>query len=83
MTSESMRAPSRHPPHVGAAVNPARAPDERTITPMGAFTIADVMLTIRPKLRATMPSRTSRIMSARASKLASSAACYESRSQWS
>ena len=47
----------------------------------GVFTIADVMLTIRPKPRATMPSITARIISTGASMLASSASIQAARSQ--
>ncbi len=38
------------------AVKPARAPEERSRPGRGAFTDDDVMLTMRPNLRAAMPS---------------------------
>ena len=52
--------------HVGGAtsrdrplhtdVSPVRAADDRPIGDSGVFTIAEVMLTMRPKRRATIPS---------------------------
>ncbi len=54
-------------------VRPVRAPAERPIGACGAFTIADVMLTMRPKRRSTMPSITARIITIGASMFASSA----------
>ena len=57
------------------AVSPERAAVERPIIGCGDFTIADVMLTIRPNRRSFMPSITPWIMNAGASRLASRAPC--------
>ena len=62
-------------------VSPLRAPVERPMGAIGVFTMADVMLTMRPKPRSTMPSSTERIIKTGASMLASSAAIHAARSQ--
>src|SRR5437588_4333871 len=62
-------------------VRPARAPLERPKIPRGAFTAAEVMLTMRPNLRAIMPSTVALISSIGVSMLASSALIQSSRVQ--
>src|SRR5437899_4195584 len=61
-------------------VSPARAPFERPRTSMGDFTETDVMLTIRPKRRAIIPSTVALIRKIGVSMLASSARSHASRS---
>src|SRR5437660_10804917 len=63
-------------------VSPARAPFERPRTSMGDFTETEVMLTIRPKRRAIIPSTVALIRKIGVSMLASSARGPASRSQW-
>src|SRR5215831_6565508 len=62
-------------------VRPARAPLERPKTSIGDFTAADVMLTMRPNLRAIMPSIVALMSSIGASMLASIALIQSSRVQ--
>ena len=62
-------------------VRPARAPLDSPSTSIGAFTAADVMLTIRPNLRAIMPSTVALINSIGVSMLASIALIQSSRFQ--
>src|SRR3954464_5684419 len=62
-------------------VRPARAPLERPRMSIGAFTAAEVMLTIRPNLRAIMPSTVALISSVGVSMLASNALIQSSRVQ--
>ena len=62
-------------------VRPVRAPVERPIGDIGVFTMAEVMFTMRPNRRSTMPGNTARIIAMGASMLASSAAIQVSRSQ--
>ena len=62
-------------------VRPARAPLESPSTSIGAFTAAEVMLTMRPNLRAIMPSTVALISSIGVSMLASSALIQSSRVQ--
>src|SRR5438132_612151 len=62
-------------------VRPARAPLERPRISIGERTAADVMLTIRPHLRAIMPSTVALISSIGVSMLASSALIQSSRVQ--
>jgi hypothetical protein len=54
---------------------------ERPSTSIGAFTAAEVMLTMRPNLRAIMPSTVALISSIGVSMLASSALIQSSRVQ--
>src|SRR6185437_15790344 len=61
-------------------VRPERAPFERPRMSMGAFTADEVMLTMRPKLRAIMASTVLRMSSIGVSMLASSALIHASRS---
>ncbi len=62
-------------------VRPARAPLDNPNTSIGAFTAAEVMLTMRPNLRAIMPSTVALISSIGVSMLASSALIQSSRVQ--
>ena len=62
-------------------VRPARAPLERPRISIGAFTAAEVMLTMRPNLRAIMPSTVALISSIGVSMLASIALIQSSRVQ--
>ena len=62
-------------------VRPLRAPLDRPRMSIGAFTALDVMLTMRPKPRAAMPSTTVLISSMGVSMLASTALIQASRSQ--
>src|SRR3954469_2105888 len=62
-------------------VSPARAPLERPSTSIGAFTAAEVMLTIRPNFRDIMPSTVALISSIGVSMLASIALIQSSRVQ--
>src|SRR4051812_911985 len=62
-------------------VRPARAPLERPSTSIGDFTAAEVMLTMRPNLRAIMPSTVALISSIGVSMLASIALIQSSRVQ--
>ena len=62
-------------------VRPARAPLDNPSTSIGAFTAAEVMLTMRPNLRAIMPSTVALISSIGVSMLASSALIQSSRVQ--
>ena len=62
-------------------VRPARAPLERPSTSIGAFTAAEVMLTMRPNFRAIMPSTVALISSIGVSMLASIALIQSSRVQ--
>ena len=62
-------------------VRPVRAPLDRPSTSIGAFTAAEVMLTMRPNLRAIMPSTVALISSIGVSMLASSALIQSSRVQ--
>ena len=62
-------------------VRPARAPLDRPSTSIGAFTAAEVMLTMRPNLRAIMPSTVALISSIGVSMLASIALIQSSRVQ--
>ena len=62
-------------------VRPARAPLERPSISIGAFTAAEVMLTMRPNLRAIMPSTVALISSIGVSMLASIALIQSSRVQ--
>ena len=62
-------------------MSPVRAADDRPIGDSGLFTIAEVMFTMRPKRRDTMPSSTSRMRNSGASMLLSTALCHASRSQ--
>ena len=62
-------------------VRPARAPLESPNMSIGAFTAADVMLTIRPNFRAIMPSTVAFISSIGVSMLASIALIQSSRVQ--
>ena len=62
-------------------VRPARAPLESPSTSIGAFTAAEVMLTMRPNLRAIMPSTVALISSIGVSMLASIALIQSSRVQ--
>ena len=62
-------------------VRPERAPFERPRISIGAFTELEVMLTMRPNLRAIMPSTVALISSIGVSMLASSAAIQVSRVQ--
>ena len=55
-------ATSRHTP-ARKAVSPARAPEERSRPAIGVSTDSEVMLTMRPKPRAAMPSITAVISS--------------------
>ena len=64
-------------------VSPVRAACDSAIGECGVFTIAEVMLTIRPNSRSTMPGSASRMSSSGASMLASIAAIQSSRSHWS
>ena len=62
-------------------VRPARAPLDSPRISIGAFTAAEVMLTMRPNLRAIMPSTVALISSIGVSMLASSALIQSSRVQ--
>src|SRR5205807_8472414 len=62
-------------------VKPARAPLERPNISIGAFTAAEVMLTMRPNLRAIMPSTVALINSIGVNMLASIALIQSSRVQ--
>ena len=62
-------------------VSPARAPLDNPSTSIGAFTAAEVMLTMRPNFRAIMPSTTALISSIGVSMLASIALIQSSRVQ--
>src|SRR5215471_8700035 len=62
-------------------VKPARAPLESPRISIGAFTAAEVMLTMRPNLRAIMPSTVALISSIGVSMLASTALIQSSRVQ--
>ena len=62
-------------------VRPARAPLDRPSISIGAFTAAEVMLTMRPNLRAIMPSTVALISSIGVSMLASIALIQSSRVQ--
>src|SRR3954466_8558464 len=62
-------------------VSPARAPFDRPRISIGAFTAAEVMLTIRPNLRAIIPSTVALISSIGVSMLASIALIQSSRVQ--
>ena len=62
-------------------VRPARAPLDRPSTSIGAFTAAEVMLTMRPNFRAIMPSTVALISSIGVSMLASIALIQSSRVQ--
>jgi hypothetical protein len=62
-------------------VRPERAPLDRPSTSIGALTAPEVMFTMRPNLRAIMPSTVALISSIGASMLASSAASQSSRDQ--
>ncbi len=62
-------------------VRPLRAPLDRPSTSIGAFTAAEVMLTMRPNLRAIMPSTVALISSIGVSMLASIALIQSSRVQ--
>ena len=62
-------------------VRPERAPLDRPSTSIGAFTAAEVMLTMRPNLRAIMPSTVALISSIGVSMLASMALIQSSRVQ--
>ena len=62
-------------------VRPARAPLDRPRISIGAFTAAEVMLTMRPNLRAIMPSTVALISSIGVSMLASIALIQSSRVQ--
>ena len=61
-----------------ADVRPVRGGHDSPIAECGLVTIAEVMLTMRPKRRSTMPSSTSRMSSSGASMLASIAAIHSS-----
>ena len=62
-------------------VRPDRAPFDKPRMSIGAFTALDVMLTMRPKPRASMPSMVALISSMGVSMLASMALIQASRSQ--
>ena len=62
-------------------VSPLRAPFDRPRISIGAFTALEVMLTMRPKPRAAMPSTVALISSIGVSMLASTAAIQAARSQ--
>ena len=62
-------------------VRPLRAPFDRPRMSMGAFTALEVMLTMRPKPRAAMPSTVALISAMGVSMLASTALIQASRSQ--
>jgi hypothetical protein len=59
-----------------SAVRPLRAAVDNPMAAWGDFTMAEVMLTMRPKRRSFMPSMTPWIMKVGASRFASSAACH-------
>jgi hypothetical protein len=59
-----------------AAVSPALAALERAIPGRGVVTIAEVMLTMRPKWRARIPSTTAAVRSTAAMRLPSRAASH-------
>src|SRR5450830_1061161 len=63
-------------------VRPLRAPLDRPSPSTGAFTALEVMLTMRPKPRAIMPSSEALISSMGASMLASRALIQSSRCHW-
>src|SRR5262249_61342176 len=63
-------------------VSPALAPLERLRISIGAFVAAEVMLTMRPNLRAIMPSTVALISSMGVSMLASIALIQSSRVQF-
>ncbi len=73
-------ATSRDRP-LATEVSPLRAADDSPIGVIGAITIAEVMFTMRPNRRSTIPSITSRISSSAESMLASTAAIQSSRDQ--
>ncbi len=62
-------------------VRPERAPFDSPRTSIGAFTADDVMLTMRPKRRAIIPSTVALISSIGVSMFASSAQSHAARSQ--
>src|SRR4029078_8946047 len=63
-------------------VRPALAPCESPKVVIGIFTAVEVMLTMRPKRRSTMPSSTARISMIGVSMLASIAFSQSSRDHW-
>ncbi len=63
-------------------VSPVRAPLDSPSSGMGCFTAPEVMLTMRPKRRAIMPSTTARMSRIGVSMFASSALIQASRSHW-
>src|SRR5437867_5918362 len=63
-------------------VRPARAPLDRPRLSMGDFTETEVMLTMRPKRRAIMPSTVALIRRIGVGMLASRARSHASRSHW-
>ena len=62
-------------------INPVRAADDSPIGDNGLLVIADVMLMMRPNLRSTIPSSTSRMRSKGANILLSTALNQLSRPQ--
>ena len=63
-------------------VRPRRAATDRLSAGLGCFTIAEVMLMIRPKPRSAMPSITARISRMPVTMLLSAAASHCSRSNF-
>src|SRR5436190_17587210 len=61
-------------------VKPVRAPFDRPSAAIGAFTLVEVMLTMRPNLRAIMPSTVALMSSIGVSMFASSALIHAARS---